>query len=91
MLSISRNDSVTKIIWSELYFLWYPFNFVCWHYAGQNCQHKIYYYSLATVLFTYRQGSNWGGMRGDGIPLVEKNDKKTPSSLTIPFGLSILC
>ncbi len=37
-----------------------------------------------------------GGCGGDGIPLVEKNDKKHPLCkktlpFTIPFGLLILC
>ncbi len=44
------------------------------------------------LLLVYMQGSNWGGMRGDGIPLVEKNDKKHPlCKTTIPLGLFILC
>ncbi len=31
------------------------------------------------------QGSNWGGMRGDGIPLVKKKNKKHPlCKTTIP-------
>ncbi len=32
-----------------------------------------------------KQGSNWGGVRGDGIPLVENNDKKHPLCKTTVF------
>ncbi len=46
---------------------------------------RSFQFSESRQLFGYEQGSNWGGMWGDGIPLVEKNDKKHPlCKTTIP-------
>ncbi len=55
------------------------------------CVFFLFYFTKGT----YNQGLNWGGMRGDGIPLVKKNDKKHPLCkttipLTIPIGL-LMC